>query len=815
MSLDDYVMTNYHMRQNAQRKRWEEEKLGNLVNDAANAEFVSGGGLRMGQRAGLLGDVNNLSVRGPYDQPDEDLQTLVTNQFQQQILSDALDAESWEKEKTRLIQEDNKLSMLVSVITGQPYKPMSLSSNTTVGTARAKANTKSKKLTMEKSIINNRLVENPPRTLSEANEFGNSLNLSPDGWTYLKSRFEMLDWGKSVEWQKINDDGSLQIAHALEGDEAANNKLRDQNFTTKSLSSRRNDRVAQGWRSVNDTLHKVLITQNKKLSQFDETVLDEMKELNPELFTNPFAIPAINQLIDKYLHTKPLKVLMLRADGTQKVIDNNDEAILKAQKDGYVLADKEGINTQFKDNAREQFVDEIVGQVGKLLKPYIETHPELVETQIKDQIARMSVGKYSYLANDDNIVKSVLGKMGIETQKAMNNAIIYNYMRGHNVMGNKNLTQQQMLAKLREGVPVTINNKEQVLRLSKTQMEAMTKEVLDMHKPVEYAKTVQGTGGITVMSKSGNPVYANINTSYTRGPDNKLIPLSKEAEAWPTTDEKKKLWVPVYQQTGVDESGNPVFAKLSGAHHWQPTDAWRTPVVADLRKNITEREFQAPTQLNDAVVAYEAITDALQLLGEGGEEISVGFIDKHIGTLIIKLRDTSMVTEGEFEALADTAGLLDKIKHITESMLEGHVFTPTQRTSALKLVDSWLRGKIRIAKAKVDEQTEALERRLTDSIYDHKDGTKTLGDMDEFIDGLMRQAGVPLDILSKELRPLHEVLATDVSGLFKPISKPGTTPTRRDGKSLDIVERELDEKKADSSTSASDLLKKRKRRGQR
>ena len=80
--------------------------------------------------------------------------------------------------------------------------------------------------------------------------------------------------------------------------------------------------------------------------------------------------------------------------------------------------------------------------------------------------------------------------------------------------------------------------------------------------------------------------------------------------------------------------------------------------------------------------------------------------------------------------------------------------------------------------------------------------------MDEFIDGLMRQAGVPLDILSKELRPLHEVLATDVSGLFKPLTKPGSTPTRRKGQSLDAIESELDAKKA---TSAKTLLQRPKR----
>jgi hypothetical protein len=174
-----------------------------------------------------------------------------------------------------------------------------------------------------------------------------------------------------------------------------------------------------------------------------------------------------------------------------------------------------------------------------------------------------------------------------------------------------------------------------------------------------------------------------------------------------------------------------------------------------------------------------------------------------------------MVTEGEFQALVKTAGLIELIKTAPERWLDGHVFTPKQRTSALELVDIWLRGKIRLAKAKVDEQKENLKLRLKDSIYDNKEGAESLGDMDTFIDRLMRQAGVPLNILSKDLRPMHEVLATDVSGLFEPLAKPGAVPTRRDGRSLDEAETDLDERKAQQtpSTSAKDLLGGRRRRG--
>ena len=833
MALNDYVMD-----QEMRRRRLEEQAyqaaLTAQQTAAADAEFATAsmehtigpksGGLleNLTHEKPLSADksveLNALAHTRPegftYDEPNQDLKALITSQYEQQILEEALDAEAWEKERLRLIQEDNKLGMLVSLVTKQPYKPMSVSANITAGTAGAKSNALKKKKQLEFATIDNRLVENPPRNKDELFEFGDSLNLTTDGWTHLFNRFPQFDWGKVLEWKKLNDDGTMEVSYSAEGNNARNDELRGLGFTTKSLADNRADRIAQGYRRVSDAVYAAL--QGKGLPDLNSEVWERMQVESRDLFLDPFAIPALNHLQEKYLDTKAQTVLMIRGDGAQVAVKNDPTAILNKQKEGFTLATGEGLNKLFVNNKKDEVIENIAVKLSPL-RAHVASNPELVKTQIKEAILAEIGEEHAYLLGDsENMVKAVLARFGVDAQRVENEGILSDYI--DEVLDKEGMTQQKALSSLRKGAPITRDGKKIRVKPTKPQLEALSKVVKDAFTPTDFGKTGQKlASGVAILNKHGEKRYVQTDEVFVRGPNNTSVPLERASKAYATSDNGKKMWVPLFREVDDPDSDDPdktIVEEVQGMMVWQPQSAWIKPVVANLRKNITDK-FAGKTEFNDALNSYHGITESFEQLGKFGKSISVGNLDKQIGTLVIKLRDTSMVTEGEFKALQATAGWKDRIGNITDEFLEGAVFTPKQRTTMLLLIDQWIRSKLRRSQNDVAEQKENLTRKLRGSIYDKASGDVGLGDMNEFINELMLDAGVPLKVLEGgDIRSMKEIIGRDVSNLFSALPQTPTGTKGPAGETLEQREERLDKENAERANrqrsrgvSAKDLLK--------
>jgi hypothetical protein len=783
MELNDYVMD-----QEMRRRR-------RMLNDPANAdvsaEFVEGGGLDLG--GGLLSSnmmepaPNQTGLMEPathqttpmdpnahtrpagavYDEPDQNLKSVLAAQYEKQILDEALNAEEWEKERIRLVKEDNKLAMLVSLVTGQPYKPMSIQSDIATGTAAASANTRKKKVQLEKATIDSRMAENPPRTLDELIEFGTSMGLTPEGWTHLKNRGPLYDWGKVVEWRKLNpDSGEVLISQSREGNEARNDELRDDGYTTKGLGEQRGDRVAKMHLKVTNALMEV--TGGLGVQALDKENYAKLERNYSELFTDQFAIPAINQL-KQHLKIEAKKVLMVGDQGT-KVVDNNEKTIRAAEQDGWVKADTKNLTSLRDSKLRTALVSDVATEL-EVIKPFAASNPELFKQAILERLrVKLAGEEYASLSNANiaTLEKMVLGVMGEGTNRISSQAKLFDWYRSE-ILSNTDLSEREMLSALRDGAPIEVDGKTIHIKPNKQQSELLSKETADAHKL--GPRPIPEDSGIFTLDSHGNTQMITARRMKVRTLDGKIKDLKDEKAPWPTSDGGKKLWAPLYQMVVDDTTGDHVYAEIEGSSQWTPTDKWNEPVIARLRKNITT-PLGSPTQFNDAVESYHGLIESFSMLGELGEDITTGNIDKQIGTLIIKLRDTSMVTEGEFQALQRSAGWLDSLTNITEEYLEGAEFTPEQRTTMLLLIDGWVRGKMRRAQDKVEEQRNLLTRHLAGSVYDATGGSRTMGDMDDKINDLMLDAGVPLQVLSGEfLRSIRDVIGRNRDGMFKPIGE--------------------------------------------
>ena len=786
MDLNDYVMY-----QNAWKRRKDQEQAlqenallareGLTRDDLEAASNVSNMG---GLLTGPAEPVTNTAPMDPmahtrpagvvYNQPDEDIQTSINEQLQKQILDEALSAEDWEKEKIRLIKEDNKLGMLVSLITGNSYKPLSFS-NANARSSSARGAAAKKKETLEKATIDSRLIDNPPRGLDEVIEFGNSLNLSPTGWSYLKSRATMYHWGDEVSWMKLDENtGLVNTMYSRKGNKARNDQLRNLGYTAGDIGEQRNDAIANATRDVAEAYTPFIkgIWANSSKETFEEF---ENSDAFAALMKNPATLDALNQIRRDFTDKKPEEILMLnpQTGGLQRTA-NNTKNIMGMQEKGWIIPTPDDLKTKFSGDAKGATIASIAGSIFSEVQNI--TEPDVVKSVITEAVATNP----DVIRNDYNIeemTKKVSARLGVNSLAAQNEAFIAGEFA--RLSRDPDVTKKQLLDLVTGGV----KRGEEFVTLDRAAQKEYTDIIDSRFKVPQWKNPIEATDTTTIYNQYDEPITISRNSLVTRDATGNLQTVKVLSR---TSADGMRMYSPKLVDTGkTDEQGKRIVIPSGTQYVWDPTDKFVEDATSVLRANVTTL-LEKPTEFNDAFSSYKSIVKSLTDLASF-DNLDVGGVDRHIGTLIIKLRDTSMVTEGEFQALANSVGLWDAAKNSFKTFVEGHEFTPKQRSTMLLIATTWMEAKLERANEIRARNYEYLVHALRGSKYD----TDMLPDsnvepqMEAYIKGLEIRAGVPVDLLEggegeNFIQNVQDIIRSDTTGKVFELITDLDTPSRRD-----------------------------------
>jgi len=125
--------------------------------------------------------------------------------------------------------------------------------------------------------------------------------------------------------------------------------------------------------------------------------------------------------------------------------------------------------------------------------------------------------------------------------------------------------------------------------------------------------------------------------------------------------------------------------------------------------------IKKPTEYWDAYDSYNQVYDSLAEGLKTGDSEGWALIDQRIVTLAIKLVDTSMVTQSEFESFASFAGVVDQAKHIVRKMKTGEPLTAGQKRAVLRMTETWLKQKQKQVELIANEHKKTLDKRYPTS----------------------------------------------------------------------------------------------------
>ena len=796
MELNDYVMD-----QKMRRKRLDEQAyqaaLAAQQTAARDAEFASAGALTTLGRSGDTGllssnmmepvshqtvPIDPMAHTRPagvvYDQPDEDIQAKINQQLQKQILDEALSAEEWEKERIRLIQEDNKLGMLVSLVTGNSYKPMSFS-NANARSSSARGAAAKKKETLEKATIDSRLIDNPPRGQDEVIEFGNSLNLSPTGWAYLKSRADMYDWGDTIAWMHLNKDtGLTETIYSRQGNRARNDQLRNLGYTPNKLGEQRNDAIANATRDVAEA-YAPFIQHNWANS--NQTTYEEFEASDKfnALVQNPATLQAINQIREKFTDKKNAEILMLNPKtGALRRTANNHKNIMTMQEQGFIIPEKTDLIAHLNRGSKEATVASIAGSIFAEVQNI--TDPAVLKAVIVEAVAtNPDVISNGY--NIENVSKMVSGRLNVNSFVAENDAFVAaEFAR---LQRDPNATKQSMVDIVTGGVRKVVNGKEEFITVSLAKQKEYLDIIESKFQVPQWKNPVEAKNQtVPIVNQYGEDITVSQDSLVTRDASGKLETVQVLSR---TSTDGMRLYSPKLAYTGEeDKVGNKVVRRVGTEFIWDPTPKFVEESTKVLRKNVTAL-LEKPTEFNDAFSSYKSIIGAMKDL-VAFDNLDVGGVDRHIGTLIIKLRDTSMVTEGEFQALAESVGLWDAAKNSFKTFVMGHEFTPKQRSTMLLIATTWMETKLARANDIRARNHKYLVQELRGSKYDTdmhpESGVEPK--MEAYIKSLEIRAGVPVDLLAggegeNFIEDVRAIIMSDTSGKIFELILDLDTPSRK------------------------------------
>ena len=664
-----------------------------------------------------------------------DIQSEVADEINETIRLQALSAEDWEREKLKLIQSDNKMELAVALLTGTAPNLTSVASAMSGPAATATATAKNN---LEKSKLTQEWLKNPPTTQDQIIEFGSRFNASPSGWAFIKSMKPMFDWGDVIEWKKLMPNGTVDYKYARKGDVKRNALLRGEDFRTGSLADDRAVVADQKFTEASSELSNFL--GNKILTQ---ELLNEFMQQNKALLLDPKKVAAISTLAQMYdlkpsydtftVISKGYKVgdqempigyqfpVRIGSDTWKNGIKNSKLQILSGTAPYKIHTDK------IHKSENERIYTDIESMISDAK---IINNDFVIKEEIKRLGAEAQGTTFGYVFDPEKDTESIFNRLGRGVLSSMYQALIDNYYNGLIQEKTKTGEDKYDQEEIRELLLAFANTSG--LNIPEEHVNKLIEQAGVIRTPQAYPATVQ------------IPESHEIRTIGTDDGERQVVVTIPAGTAVRTGDNTAEM----IEASGASISGDVVQSTPRG-HLYKSDEGYKELINAETMqgeqgnvKEIVTKLVRDPEGFAKARGSYNQMWEALNLAGD--DPTKWGTIDKVIGEIFKKLRDTSMITEGEFEALKLTTGVWDqwgnKIRNVWKT---GESFTGNQKRAILEAAHTWFLAKQSGLLEQINPYRTSFNARYPEATTTLPPGYS--------LDDVFNMAGVPMEWIESEV----------------------------------------------------------------
>jgi len=567
-----------------------------------------------------------------YNVPTMDVQADASRKISKGIYDSAIKSEKGAKRRAKSIQDYNRFGFFVSLVTGNSFQPMSMS-----GSSGAKTGTSTNKdvIRAEKAMLTTEWLKNPAKTKEQIIAFGNATNASPEGWEYIRTKLAPLwNLGDVEEWKKL-EDGIVKYARVYENDVKSKEELAERGYHKDGVEDERKNEALRDAREVMEVWQAYL--KDNDLEPTQETV-DKFYRKYPNLIAEPYKMAALNNYFKTQNLNPTFETFINKSDPTAKPItvrtDGQRFGELSRNEDWIAMSsDKqwEKYRSEFKSNIFNAVANSIRTQVdsGDLDPSAFGLQKAEIEKQL---INGSKAGEYEFQSEHVGQVFSLVGSKSLQELglKAVQDSLL---------AGAQSTDPQQAkkdALKLMETHGITMNI---------PGVSGMWAEFYRAHPKMDDIYTMPSQ---PVITESGN-LIERPEQQYYRGSEGKLHPLGGEVQERKFQIVHKGLSPGTFLVVDINDQDE----KVEKTYY---TRVAMKDEVENINKNIIGW-MQKPEHYAQTVQAYSDITNTLS-----GATVASGTLDRAFGEIYKKLRDTSMVTNEEFDALKTDVGILDTLK---------------------------------------------------------------------------------------------------------------------------------------------------------
>lgn len=638
-----------------------------------------------------------------YNVTGGNVQADVATQINQQLHQSALSEEQLDQKRQQRIDSDNRLALAVGLWTGTaPNLVKPSATRKTTSSTKAAAD-------LEKAMLTNEWLKNPPRTKDQVIEFGTAFNASPVGWAYIKNTLApTFDYGDMKTWKKLMPDGNVQHAYSRKFDVERNELLRSQDYRSGSVDD---DRAAQALEDFRTT--SALLTTWLGDRELTQPLLEEFTKSNPSILLDPDKIKALEDIaglrnlkpvyatfmVTEAHNGKPVNrkfSVRVDSDTYKKELDNPKTIRLSE------AAEFEITTTGIREAGKK----EIVSTLKTMLeKGDLRNDEDLIIIEAERLLAERAGVDVLFTYDTDKDPQAIFAMLGLAGDREIIEDTI---RRSAETKFGEDMGQTALKQHVATLVKDNPNVSDGFAKELNDYIDSMFKR--EPLRPIIETET-DGFFPIVLEDGSVEEVHATVKGQRVRVGD----ATTGAIDISPTVTDPDGVFqiLPKLKQV-TDAAGTVSLVPITG--EWI-----KKYTISNLRKEQEQigttvaAVIKEPTEYWDAYTSYNQIYDALDVGVEEGDSEGWALIDQRIVTLAIKLVDTSMVTKSEFDDFASKAGVIEQAKHIFRKMQTGEPLTGGQKRAVLRMTEVWLKRKQDQVLIIANEHKKTLDKRYPTS----------------------------------------------------------------------------------------------------
>ena len=695
-----------------------------------------------------------------YAPAGNDLGAQAQGQYNQQVLKiqkQLLDDAEFEKMMRKERSRTNSIGMFAAAMSGRSFTPQSVSGPSTRGATPSKPDVDVGDI--EKDLAWDEWMQNPGSTMDDLVLFAQKKNISPDVFKFMQERMAAFDKGDPIDFYKYDkDSGKLLIENRVNSPEAT--EFAEQNgwFSGKHGEQSAKDSVIRQHMAA-------LVPELETLNSIDDSSVEKWLLQNPQ-WLGPLKIEALNK-ITSVMNMKVHVRAFQSPEGHIKVAEGKTADAYLANGWKEITTEEAAIRTNKRDKGAElsdviTMLENDPSIASSINNGNREDAAIKVAQRLSEYVGKKEKsGLFSFLSADDaaEVLAGIGG--GFYAQQEMDS------------LQTKvtNLINQRIGA---TGVPDEqwIEDKNQAINDAYSQHgKEYGDSVVALFKDAEGETTFTKRTMFIPLDNGTTAAVTGEQEWYTL-PDGTRHPVGEPVpELRPDSQ---------YERTQILEQGpngewKPVpSTDASGNKQSQYKTTFSNKVFnedVDEVYNRFGKKVIAATGLKDIDRMYKDIFRAVENFT--ANNLDPGQTDDQLITMLIKMRDLSMVTVAEHELQQSLTSLKGRIRTMISGIKEGSILNGDQRERMVHIAAE-LYGVVFENQNRQYQRLREIEARKygknggmmpVSTGYSGKEGA---------IDFFFSKSGVDVDLFTK-LKSGNDIVNENPRYFEKTIVTPGAT----------------------------------------